>query len=65
LRTGVNYFMYTSNSPKVGIGDEFDIFIHYNYSENLSFRLVYGAFMAGKIAEESADKFLSEVLLKF
>jgi len=65
LKTGVNYFMYTSDTPKASIGDEFDIFIHYNYSENLSLRLLYGAFMAGKIAEESADKFLSEVLLKF
>jgi len=65
LKTGLNYFVYNSYTPKGSIGDEIDIFIKYNYSPNLSFRLMYGIFMAGKIAEDSADKVLGEVMVKF
>ncbi len=65
LKTGLNYYIYNSYSPKGSIGDEVDISVKYYYSENLSFRLVYGIFMAGKIAEDSANKVLGEVMVKF
>ncbi|MFQ5866490.1 MAG: alginate export family protein [bacterium] len=65
LRAGLNYFIYNSQTPKGDIGDEVDLFVKYKYSGNLSLRLVYGAFMAGKIAENSADKVLGEVMVKF
>jgi len=66
LRIGFNYFNNNSYTPKGNIGDEIDIFVKYNYSPNLSFRLVYGRFMAGKYAaEDNADKVLGEVMVKF
>ena len=65
LKTGINYFIYNSYAPKGSIGDEVDIFVKYYYSANLSFRMVYSAFMAGKLAEDRADKVLGEVLVKF
>jgi len=65
LRTGLNYFIYNSQTPKGNIGDEVDLFLKYKYSANLSLRLVYGTFMAGKIAENSRDKVLGEVMVKF
>jgi len=65
LRTGLNYFIYNSYTPKGAIGDEVDVFVKYNYSSNLSLRVVYSAFMAGKIAKNSADKVLGEVMVKF
>lgn len=67
LKTGLNYFLYNSHTPKGNIGDEVDIFVKYYYSANLSFRLVYGIFMAGKLAEdeEGADKVMGEVMVKF
>jgi len=65
LKTGLNYFIYNSYTPKGNIGDEVDIFVKYYYSANLSFRLVYGIFMAGKLAEDGADKVLGEVMVKF
>ena len=65
LKTGLNYFIYSSYAPKGSIGDEVDIFVKYKYSANLSLRLLYGAFMAGKIAENRADKVLGEVMVKF
>lgn len=67
LKTGLNYFIYNSHTPKGSIGDEVDIFVKYYYSANLSFRLVYGIFMAGKLDEdeEGADKVLGEVMVKF
>ena len=65
LKTGLNYFIYSSYTPKGAIGDEVDIFVKYYYSANLSFRLVYGIFMAGKLAEDGADKVLGEVMVKF
>jgi len=42
-----------------------DISVKYYYSANLSFRLVYGIFMAGKLAEDGADKVMGEVMVKF
>jgi len=65
LKTGLNYYIYNSYSPKGSIGDEVDISVKYYYSANLSFRLVYGRFMAGKLAEDSANKVLGEVMVKF
>lgn len=69
LKTGLNYFIYSSYTPKGSIGDEVDISVKYYYSANLSFRLVYGIFMAGKLAEDGADKgadkVLGEVMVKF
>jgi len=64
LKTGLNYFIYNSYAPKGSIGDEVDISVKYKYSENLSLRVVYSGFM-GKIAENSADKVLGEVMVKF
>lgn len=65
LKTGLNYFTYNSYTPKGNIGDEVDISVKYYYSENLSFRLVYGIFMAGKLAEDGANKVTGEVMVKF
>ena len=65
LRTGLTYFTYNSYTPKGNIGDEVDISVKYYYSANLSFRLVYGIFMAGKLAEDSANKVMGEVMVKF
>jgi len=65
LQTGLNYFIYNSYNPKGNIGDEINLFARYEYSENLSFRLSYGAFMAGKITQESGDKVLGEVMVRF
>ncbi len=65
LRTGLDYFIYNSYTPKGSIGDEIDLSIKYKYSENLSLRLMYAIFMAGKIAEDSANKVLGEVMVKF
>ena len=65
LKTGLNYFIYNSHTPKGAIGDEVDISVKYYYSANLSFRLVYGIFMAGKLAEDGADKVMGEVMVKF
>lgn len=65
LKTGINYFIYNSHTPKGSIGDEVDFFVKYYYSANLSFRMVYSAFMAGKLAEDRADKVLGEVMVKF
>ncbi|MCK4802741.1 hypothetical protein KAS33_03635, partial [bacterium] len=65
LKTGLNYFIYNSYTPKGSIGDEVDIFVKYYYSENLSFRILYSAFMAGKLAEDRVDKILGEVMVKF
>jgi hypothetical protein len=65
LKTGLNYFIYNSYTPKGSIGDELDIFVKYDYSPNLSLRLGYSTFMAGKLAKNSADKVLGEVMVKF
>jgi hypothetical protein len=65
LKTGLNYFIYNSYIPKGSIGDELDIFVKYDYSSNLSLRLGYSTFMAGKLAKNSADKVLGEVMVKF
>jgi hypothetical protein len=65
LKTGLNYFIYNSYTPKGSIGDEIDLFVKYNYSSNLSLRLGYSTFMAGKLAKNSADKVLGEVMVKF
>jgi hypothetical protein len=65
LKTGLNYFIYNSHTPKGAIGDEVDISVKYYYSANLSFRLVYGIFMAGKLADDGADKVMGEVMVKF
>ncbi len=65
LKTGLNYFIYNSHTPKGNIGDEVDISVKYYYSANLSFRLVYGIFMPGKLAEDGANKVLGEVMVKF
>jgi len=65
LKTGLNYFIYNSYTPKGSIGDELDIFVKYDYSSNLSLRLGYSTFMAGKLAKNSADKVLGEVIVKF
>ncbi len=65
LKTGFNYLIYNSPSPKGNIGDEVDISVKHYYSENLSFRLVYGIFMPGKLAEDGANKVMGEVMVKF
>ncbi|MFB0527131.1 MAG: alginate export family protein [bacterium] len=65
LKTGLTYFIYNSYTPKGNVGDEVDISVKYYYSANLSFRLMYGIFMAGKLAEEGANKVVGEVMVKF
>jgi len=65
LRTGLNYFIYNSYTPKGNIGDEVDLSINYKYSSNLSLRLGYSTFMAGKLAKNGANKVLGEVMVKF